>query len=661
MWGLAGIGAVCLVVTVAVALSLDLEPGVAAWIFVGPLPILAMGTFLFWRRPEHRTSQQFLVWGVVTFCLAMPIEAFTVAAVDEAGPPSWTWLGVLVFMTVSVVGAVLGATLIGLLPDGRFRYRWERSVLLPLWGALVVPLLAFLTNERVPIPGYVFPGIEETSSPLFLPALGALGPFTLILNALYSLVFLTGMGLLVIRYRKGDGRERRQVRLVLLAAAVTVGAAIWPFVLGELGVLPAVTHGIWATVLWLPILLLPASIVVAVLEPTWLDVDLAIRKTFVYGTLSFVILALYVAVATISGVAAGARLPLEVAILITVGAALLFQPARRWLQSVADRWVFGERPTGYEAVTDFTSAVRRGTDPRDLARWLAETTLRALGLRWIQTHVEGQEPVVLGEPSGPPKLVVAIEHGDDSFGRVECGPKSKGGFAEADVQLVTTLASQTALALYNTRLAVRIVHAQEAERRRIERNIHDGAQQELVALVARLGMARSDLRNERLGEEALAELQREVQRILSDLRELAQGIHPSVLSDGGLLEAIEDRCGRLPIEVSLEASPGMRARRFPDEVEGAAYFFVTEGVSNILKHAGASRARIAVHHEDGVLALDVSDDGVGFEPWRVRQTGLAGLSDRIRALGGSFVVTSTLGQGARLRAVLPVVVSGGAS
>ncbi|HEX6208012.1 MAG TPA: histidine kinase, partial [Actinomycetota bacterium] len=463
---------------------------------------------------------------------------------------------------------------------------------------------------------------------------------------------------LVVRYRKGSARERRQLRWVLLAAAVTVGAAIWPFLLGELGVLPAVTHGIWATILWLPILLLPVSIVVAVLEPAWLDVDLAIRKTFVYGTLSFLILALYVGVATVSGVAAGAALPLEVAILVAVGVAALFQPARRWLQSVADRWVFGEPPAGYEAVTDFTTAVREATDPGDLVPRIADTTRRALGLRWVGATVEGERPVVVGERTGRPELVAPIEHQGDRFGRIECGPKSKGALTDADVELVTTLASQAALALFNARLAGRIVYTQEAERRRIERNIHDGAQQELVALVARLGMARADLKRDRLSEETLVELQREASRILSDLRELAQGIHPSVLTDGGLLDAIEDRCGRLPIDVSLEATPGLRARRFPDEVEGAAYFFVTEGVANVLKHARASRARIAVRHEDGVLALDVSDDGVGFDPWRVRRTGLSGLSDRIAALGGTFAVTSRPGEGASLRAVLPIESSG---
>lgn len=654
MWTVAGLGVVCLLVTVVVALSLDLEPGVAAWIFVGPLPVLALAAFLYWRRPEHRIAELFLLWAVTSFALAMPVEAFTLAAMEGGDPPAWTWMAVWMFMTVSVIGAVVGATLIGLLPDGRFRNRRERRALVPLWAVVAVPTLAFLTNERIPLPSYVFPGIEEIASPMFQPALRSLGPLSLGLNAGYALAFLVGVILLFIRYRGGIARERRQVRWVLLAAAVAISAGLWPFVLGELGVFPQLAHGTLATVLWLPILLVPISIVVAVLEPPWLDVDIAIRKTFVYGTLSFLILALYVGMATAFGVAAGARLPLEIAVLITVGVAAVFQPARRSLQAVADRWVFGERPTEYEAITDFTSATQEATDPGDLAPRLADTIRRALGLRWIRVEVHGERPIVRGESAGLARFVVPIEHREQGLGRIECGPKAKGGLGEGDVQLVSTLASQAALALYNARLAGRIVHSQEAERRRIERNIHDGAQQELVALVARLGLARAEMRKETLRDETLAELQEEARRILADLRELAQGIHPSVLTDGGILQAIEDRCARLPIEVVLRATPGLRGERFSDELEGAAYFFVTEGIANVLKHARATRARVSIQRDDGFLEVEVSDDGVGFDPDGIRRMGLAGLADRVNALGGRVVMSSRPGAGATIRAVLPV-------
>jgi signal transduction histidine kinase len=198
------------------------------------------------------------------------------------------------------------------------------------------------------------------------------------------------------------------------------------------------------------------------------------------------------------------------------------------------------------------------------------------------------------------------------------------------------------------------VNAAEAERRRIEQNIHDGAQQELVALVAKLAMARSATVQGALTPDVIDDLRLEAQQILSDLRELAQGIHPSVLSDGGIVEAVEDRCARLPIDVSLQSSESLRTRRFDDNTEGAAYFFVTESLTNVLKHANASRAEISMTYGDGRLRLEVTDDGRGFEPDRASNNGLAGLQDRIRALGGTVTIASGPGRGTSIAASLPV-------
>jgi signal transduction histidine kinase len=206
----------------------------------------------------------------------------------------------------------------------------------------------------------------------------------------------------------------------------------------------------------------------------------------------------------------------------------------------------------------------------------------------------------------------------------------------------------------NARLAGRIVNAAESERRRIERNIHDGAQQELVALVARLGMARSAAADGGLRADEIDDLRLEAQQILSDLRELAQGIHPSVLSDGGILEAVEDRCARIPLDVSVECSKGLRAQRFHDEIEGAGYFFVIEALTNVLKHADVTRATVSLTHEQGRLLLRVTDDGRGFNPDIASQNGLAGLRDRTRALGGTVTIVSRPGEGTSISASLPV-------
>jgi signal transduction histidine kinase len=167
-------------------------------------------------------------------------------------------------------------------------------------------------------------------------------------------------------------------------------------------------------------------------------------------------------------------------------------------------------------------------------------------------------------------------------------------------------------------------------------------------------MARSAAARGSLEADAVDELRSEAQRILADLRELAQGIHPSVLSDGGLVEAVEERCSRLPLAVSVTASEGLRAERFDDNIEGAAYFFVSESLANVLKHANASRSSVSMTHDDGRLVLAVADDGCGFDPDVAAHNGLDGLRDRVRALGGTVTIASRPGNGTRISASLPV-------
>jgi signal transduction histidine kinase len=150
------------------------------------------------------------------------------------------------------------------------------------------------------------------------------------------------------------------------------------------------------------------------------------------------------------------------------------------------------------------------------------------------------------------------------------------------------------------------------------------------------------------------ELQAAARSILADIRELAQGIHPSIVTDGGVLAAVEERCSSLPIEVTLQASPDLRRARMPAQIEAAAYFLVAESLANILKHAGSARATVTLLRHDGRLSVAVADDGAGFDPRSTERRGLAGLEDRFAALGGSMHVASRPGAGTRISASLPV-------
>jgi signal transduction histidine kinase len=197
----------------------------------------------------------------------------------------------------------------------------------------------------------------------------------------------------------------------------------------------------------------------------------------------------------------------------------------------------------------------------------------------------------------------------------------------------------------------RIIAAADAERRRLERDLHDGAQQRLVAVALNLRVARERMNRGEDALELVSQAGDEAQRAIGELRDLARGIHPAVLTDRGLGPALRDVAGRCPVPVSVLAWPD---ERFPPTIEATAYFVVSEALANVAKYAQASEATVSVRSDGGRLVVEVADDGRGgAEP--TSGSGLRGLADRIAALDGTLTVESPVGQGTRIRADLAAV------
>jgi signal transduction histidine kinase len=196
----------------------------------------------------------------------------------------------------------------------------------------------------------------------------------------------------------------------------------------------------------------------------------------------------------------------------------------------------------------------------------------------------------------------------------------------------------------------RIVTAGDVERRRLERNLHDGAQQRLVALALSLRLVAGKLDSDPdVARELLAGAGRELALALDELRELARGLHPAVLTDRGLRAAVETLADRAPFPVDVAAMPDAR---LPAPVEAGAYYLIAEAVTNVAKYANASVVRVTVSASDGCVTVEVSDDGIGgADP--SSGSGLRGLADRVEALGGTLAVTSPVGAGTTLRAEIP--------
>jgi signal transduction histidine kinase len=261
--------------------------------------------------------------------------------------------------------------------------------------------------------------------------------------------------------------------------------------------------------------------------------------------------------------------------------------------------------------------------------------LRKLGIR----SEVGAPVVVDGEVWG------ALIAGTDERDPLPPGTESRvASFAE----LVATAVSNATARAELIASRARLVAAADEARRKFGRDIHDGAQQRLVSAIISLQLAEQDLDDDVEASRAkIREAREEAQRGLQELRELAAGLHPTILADRGLRAAIDGLAQRSPMPVESEVPE----ERYPSHVEAAAYFLIAEALTNVAKHAGATRARVRVNKHDGLLAIEVADDGRGgANP--ASGSGLRGLRDRAEALGGSVAIDSAPGAGTRVRAML---------
>jgi signal transduction histidine kinase len=423
------------------------------------------------------------------------------------------------------------------------------------------------------------------------------------------------------------------------------------------------------------------------------------------------------------------RTILLLSMLAAAVAALLYGPARARLTLVSNQLVYGERHTPDEALRTFGARLTRAIPFDELLLQLAESLRKSLVLEaaevWTGSagHLErvvsvperrparldlteDEQPVVararvsgsawlqvwlprLLEDRGDAAVRMApITHGGELLGFIVVErPAEAERFSDADESVLAELARQVGLALHNLQLdsalqeslrelqrradelrasRARVVAAADLERRKIERNLHDGAQQHLVALAVTLRLAQQLAATDPdQARDLLEQLGHDLQDAVQELRDLAHGIYPPVLMDRGLVAALESAAARasLPVEVVTEDNVG----RFPQEVEAAIYFCCLEGLQNAGKHAGEGAvARVTIGRGVGtdgrdVVTFSVTDDGVGFDPAGSggRGHGFVNMSDRLGAIGGTVAVDSAPGQGTRVSGTVPVDGQGG--
>jgi signal transduction histidine kinase len=254
----------------------------------------------------------------------------------------------------------------------------------------------------------------------------------------------------------------------------------------------------------------------------------------------------------------------------------------------------------------------------------------------------------------------AIREGPELLGALSVVKPRQEPLTPAEEKLLADLAGQAGLILRNVRLIEelrasrqRLVTAQDEERRRLERNIHDGAQQQLVALSVKMRLIEVMAERDPFRAKVLAaEARVESQDALDDLRDLARGIYPPLLADQGLAAALEAQARKaaVPVEVHPDG-----IGRYPQEAEATAYFCVLEALQNVAKYAAATRVEVSLSEEDGNLHFSVTDDGGGFDVATTpKGAGLQNMSDRVEAVGGRLEVSSTPGAGTTITGRIPV-------
>jgi signal transduction histidine kinase len=473
---------------------------------------------------------------------------------------------------------------------------------------------------------------------------------------------------LVLRYRRSRGEERQQIRWLVYVAEV-VGILILVGIAEELlpgaSILGDIVFFTTVAVIGIGV---PAAIGVAILKYRLYDLDLVVKKTVLYGTVAVVLTVLFVAVALTIGAVANESQTGAVVAAAVIG--LAFWPALRVSRRVADRVVYGRRATPYEVLTEFSHRVAGSYASEDVLPRMAAILAGAVGATravvWLRIGGElrpaGLAPAdaeppdavpVAGDrlPALPADAAAEVRDQGDLLGALTASMPPNDPMNPSKDRLVHDLASQAGLVLRNVRLIEelrasrqRLVAAQDAERRKIERNIHDGAQQQLVALAVQLKLLRGIVDRDAVKAGELAErLQTAANDALEDLRDLARGIYPPLLADRGLAAALEAQARKAAVPTTVEAAT---IERFPADVEAAVYFCSLEALQNVAKYAEATRAWVRLSQEDGSLMFEVADDGRGFDPATAAYgSGLQGMADRLDALGGSLEVQSRPGSG----------------
>jgi signal transduction histidine kinase len=618
------------------------------------------GLLLLNRLPRHPVAWVLTLSGLLWIVDGLASSWAAYAIYTSPGLPGAS----VAYWFYSRFGAVLllGLPLLILLfPDGRLvtarLWRWLSAASLALTALL--PLLLVVAPLSV-MTRYHDAGLPPEITILALDPFSINLPYEVwqpVLRVAYAAVVVSlvvPFAVTVHRYRAASAERRAQIRWLMWAALVDMFVLLVP--LENPPAVPAILFG-------LAIALTSAAIVGAVTKHRLYAVDRLLSATFLYGVLALAVVAVDLAVFAVAGSVLGER---DAALAAIAVVAVVYAPLRSRLWRTVRRLVRGSRDDPYATVATLAERLESAADPDEQLRAVARTLAEAFRLPYVRVEIErstGQLAIVEhGNQSGP-TIALPVGYRGESVGRLVLCPGDGTALSDRDQRLLGDLVRQAAAAARASELSTELQHgrsrliaAREEERRRIRRDLHDSLGPSLGAVALRIETARNLARSnpdeaDRMLEQATAE----VAAALADVRRLVHDLRPPALDELGLVRAIEQQAERFRLggmSVSVDGSP---LGALPAGVEVAAYRIASEALTNVARHAAASRCDITLRLAAGpVLELSVADDGIGIGEEVTAGVGLLSVRERAAELGGVCTVICPAGGGTVVQVRLPL-------
>jgi signal transduction histidine kinase len=646
------------------------------------------------RRAGNVIGWYLLLAGIADGLVALA-SAYAVLGIRHPGAlPGPAIMGVLAEW--SFIPLICGVAFMFLLfPTGHLpspRWRPVGGLCLLLIALTLIGFLVQPKKVQLPAPGGLSAvvqnplGVRSLPAPLSTVLIGTINQAWFVFIALMAV----STAAMTVRYRSGDRELRQQIKWIAFTATTAIGFSVVVLVSMDIGgkSWAPVTAAADVVVTVIGLAGFPVAIAIAIFKYGLYQIDVIISKALSYGLLSAALTAVYagivVGIGTLAGYVGGPVLTVTAAVVVAV----LFHPVRQRATRLANLFVYGRRASPYQVLADFAqdmagqldadaaldrmAAVLGGaTGAERVEVWVLVGTGLSPRSIWPSSAVPGPAPAMATHSAGlaalgPVARAIGVYHHGELLGAITLGKAKNEPVSAAEDRLLTDLASQAGLVLRNVRLTAelqatiddlrasrrRLVQAQDDERQRIERNLHDGAQQQLVALSVQLGLLDGVADDPGEVRELTGQLRSGVRAALDDLRALARGIYPPVLADQGLRAALQAQADRAPMPVLVDADG---IGRFSRDAETTLYFCILEALQNVAKYAQASMTTVTLNQVAGRLEFSVADDGAGFDPAAAAHgTGLQGMADRLSAVGGQLGIASAPGRGTTISGTVPV-------